>query len=31
MHVHALEWFGALFDDWSLDGHGELCIGRVRT
>jgi len=25
-----LEWFGAFFDDWCLDGHGELCNGRVR-
>jgi hypothetical protein len=31
MRCHALEWFGALFDDRGLDGHGELCGGRVRT
>jgi hypothetical protein len=31
MQCSALEWLGTLFDDRCLDGHGELCGGRVRT
>jgi hypothetical protein len=30
MHLHALEWLRAFFDYRCLDGHGELCDGRVR-